>query len=598
MKKRKKLYTNGGGFDIKSLTSSLGAFSGLFGNKEESELNQIEGYDVSKDGLTTGVEAGLGSNPWTSAALGVSKIGEGLMDGVKPGLGEGLFSPHKGLIRAFKEGKPEYAVPIVGSVLAANDAQDKLTKKKSDAMVDRNPFGMEQMTNGGELIKFNAPDHSQGGQEIDKFGNTNSTNPIAEIEKKETLHEEFVFSDTLKTKKGNTFAEESIKIDNMTKNNPISKKTRKFKLDLLKKSNNKSKELVENKEMNKYPNGGEIIPVNGVNQISSQDMFGGINMVHPNQVSTFSQANGTAVSTPNPLSVGLANLSSNATVKGVPTALSKGLTSYKGNATVKPVGGLPTTNLATITPTRIGQNLGLNNKIPLLDDIITNENTSKSKKESKGMDYLTPARVGKGVELAGKASILGDGYDKVNPQLNPESRKIKDIMSKRKVDTQAILNQINLSKNAALNSNNNARSLNVKRALDQRTFDSSSRQLVDAKLKENQANNNFRLQEASTLNNLGQQEVQARTYAEDATARNKGQHLTNTGTLLGDIGRAGAFETKVKVNDMQVAESLAILGNKYEKFGIDATTYDRLKKGKYTTKDIEALQNSILKFNE
>ena len=669
----------------------LGNLAGAASGAINSELDwkNTEKYSVANDPLQKTIESGLGSNPITSAFMGLGKAGEALGDSVAPGLGEGLFSPHKSVMRAFKEGKPQYMIPIVGSMIAAADSQKQLNQEELDKTKMINPYGETTLKLGGALIKYDAPSHENGGQMITSTGaeTSNPNKAIAEIEKKETMHNGYVFSDTLKASNDKTFAAVSKTIENRfkSKNDPISEKTRKLQLDLLKGQNETLKNQVENMTP-MMQNGGD--PIKGVtikNLLDSEkrqmDMVATPNKdIIDTSKKILSQEekarliqeearlqeivdarmynldNGTPwladqMKTMNKQAkqadtneyLKTANIPivvkkhggklhkmynggdpdpRDTEAMGNMMALLRGATEEKGGLPQVPnfmalanLDNMMTTmkeakvNTGTtpekIDPRDAANMLNMqtylknatieNGTVTKPNKSYTDKTTPVTTKESNGMDYLTPARIGKGIEMAGKAGILSAGYDKVKPELNPEAAKVKDLM-KNRINNQALLNQINLQRNAALASNNDARSLNVKRALDTRTYNSAANAAMTAKLQEQMQNNAYKQQEAGVLSQLGSEEARAKVYAEDATARNKGQWLTNLGTVLGDVGRAGEFETKVKVNDMQVAESLAMLGMKYEDYGVDATTYKRLKEGKYTIADVEKLQEGLIKY--
>lgn len=712
IKKRLPKYDMGGDtpkklFDINNF-GQLGNIAGAATGSINSELDwkNTKEYSVANDPLQKTIESGLGSNPITSTFMNIGKAGEALGDSIAPGLGEGLFSPHKSVMRAFKEGKPEYMIPIVGSMIAAGDSKKQLNQETLDKSKLLNPYGDSVLKLGGALIKYNAPSHENGGQMITSTGaETNNPNKaIAEIEKKETMHNGYVFSDTLKAPNGKTFAAVSKTIENRfkSKNDPISEKTRKLQLDLLKSQNETLKNQVENMtptmelggdpikgklrkvassmgesnldtnmddsysqgddfnfrldytksqlekdgisvegarnlnrmnfgaynpsfweqelhkldkegEQNKkyYPNiklkcgggvkkmdnggdptklfGEEIIPGAGGNYFGT---FDGLNLlglpeyVKPGDKKTYSTTQINPVANPTTGLVDNIALQNKNMLRNLGESESNSyrlLNNYSGGVDINDVKAVDELNKSGVETVVKTDKNGNQVVVP------------KTGIESKGMDYLTPARIGKGIEMAGKAGILSAGYDKVKPELNPESAKVKELM-KNRINNQALLNQINLQRNAALVSNQDARSLNVKRALDARTYNSAAKAAMTAKLQEQMQNNAYKQQEAGVLSQLGSEEARAKVYAEDATARNKGQWLTNLGTVLGDVGRAGEFETKVKVNDMQVAESLAMLGMKYQDYGVDANTYKRLKEGKYTIADVEKLQEGLIKY--
>jgi len=642
-------------FDINSF-GQLGALTGAATGAINSELDwkNTKEYSVANDPLQKGIEAGLGSNPITSTFMSIGKAGEALGDSIAPGLGEGLFSPHKSVMRAFKEGKPEYMIPIIGSMIAAGDSKKKLQEEELKKTLQTNPYGETTLKLGGALIKYDAPSHENGGQMITSTGaeTSNPNKAIAEIEKKETMHNGYVFSDTLKAPNGKTFAAVSKTIENRfkSKNDPISMKTRKLQLDLLKGQNEMSKSQVENSNTSIMELGGD--PIKGkLRKIASHTSESGIDTNLDEAYSqgdkfnseldyVKAQLNKEGISVEgarnlNRMNFGAYNPSfweqelhkldkegeankkyyPNIKLKcggklkkmdngGIPYLPEDEKQNYLAGASVnfdptKYYGDF--INFQLVPYGKDSEIYGENEYqvMPLSDEknTINNKTTPVTTKEKAGMDYLTPARIGKGIEMAGKAGILSSGFDKVNPELNPEANKVKSLMQNR-INNQALLNQINLQRNAALASNQDARSLNVKRALDARTYNAAGNAAMNAKLQEQMQNNNYKQQEAQVLSQLGSEEARAKVYAEDATARNKGQWLTNLGTVLGDVGRAGEFETKVKVNDMQVTESLAMLGMKYSDYGIDGETYKRLKEGKYTIADAEKLQESLIKYKQ
>ena len=597
-----------GGFNMKAFGNIAGNVGGAVSGSLNSgmEWKQNESYDVSNNGLQKGAEAGFGSNPVSGAFMGIGKAGEGVFDSMVPGLGESIFSPHKKYIRAHKEKNPRYLIPVAGSIIAAMDSQKELDKEKSLASRSLNPYGDSYLRNGGELIKYDAPTHENGGEMITKEGQpTNDPNQgIAEIEKKETYHDGYVFSDTLKHKSGKTFAAVSKAIDKAFKgkNTTLDSRTRKKQLEMLKQQNEASRiEVESNQPKQQFNNGGTIDPTKLVGEeiiAAKQDNDYTYNPFQQNSPLAYST---TPISTITPTTVGtqngkaqalsrqLRNLGSTAKAnvagQGIPGMTFKGQKAYPfkdkySTKEIEPIQG------------SIEQTFDMGKAEKLAE-----EDTKFPTKEKKGSDYLTAARIGKGIEMAGKAGIMSAGFDKVNPELNPQAKRVAELMRNRNINSQAQLNQINLQRNAALANNQSARSLNVKRALDQRTYSAAAQQSANAKLQEQMQNAGYRGQEAQVLSRLGSEEAQAKVYAADATARNKGQWLTNLGTVLGDVGRAGAFESKVKMNDMQVAESLAMLGTKYENYGIDGTTIERLKKGKYTLKDIDKLQDALIKYN-
>ena len=124
-----------------------------------------------------------------------------------------------------------------------------------------------KMKDGGSLIRYNLPEHSEGGGAIDANGklvNPNSNLAQAELEKKETLdtNQNYVFSDTLKPMKSiKTFADLSRKIDSKYKdrNDDIAKATKAKELENLAMQNEEMRLAKEAKSNPlKMKNGGKL----------------------------------------------------------------------------------------------------------------------------------------------------------------------------------------------------------------------------------------------------------------------------------------------------------------------------------------------------
>lgn len=488
-----------------------------------------------------------------------STIISGLVKGVAGGLQSENFGD------GFMKG-----LPLVGDILKASDKgiqnqamREQYRKQQRKELQSTNPFGeaSEAFKMGGmikkKLHKYYAPKHENGGMMLDNsLQPTNNPNDaIAEIEKEETIYDDYVFSDTLKHQSGKTFADVSKYIDKKykNKNSDLDNKARNMELKLLSLENEQAKDLDTYKNggnIPKYPDGGDLL----FDEPLGDEPYLGSHLLENKQGNEW-------IALDKPV---LYQIMDN-------EAKTKTYTQPEGY-------NLPM-DLTKPTST-----------IPKSET--TSEETTTDK---KGFNYILPSIIGKGTELLGKAAILGKGYDRVTPRLNEEAMRIKNLMAKRGIDYTALVNRINLSKNAQMQSNQNARSLNVKRALDNATYANAQQQKMNTKLQENQLNNQYRGEEAQMLDKLGMEKAQALHTADVEEAQNKGQYQTNVGTLLGDIGRAGAFETKRRVNDMQVKESLALLGEKYADFGVDEETYKRLMNGTYTNSDLKVLNKSVIK---
>lgn len=152
----------------------------------------------------------------------------------------------------------------------------------------------------------------------------------------------------------------------------------------------------------------------------------------------------------------------------------------------------------------------------------------------------------KGIEMLGHAIQAFKKPDYVKPVYNPEENKIKSLMSNRKIDMQSILNELDLEEaSAKQNISDNSSSVGVKMANLQKLNANNVNAVAKTKIQEQQANNQYRADEAQVLNNLGQQKTQAQVYAEDVNARSKGNVQNQRDKFLKEsIGGLGDFLLK------------------------------------------------------
>lgn len=220
------------------------------------------------------------------------------------------------------------------------------------------------------------------------------------------------------------------------------------------------------------------------------------------------------------------------------------------------------------------------NKFSTPQDAPTNSDNTNTR---DGSAY-TPALVGQGLSTLLNAGILAQGYDKVRPVNNPYEGDIKRLMQERGIDTTQQRNQILSGYNAARQNLNNVRSANIRNALDANLLNITQDNLAQSKLQEQQINQGFKADLANSLNNLGQQRVQATTYADELTARNKGAWQS-------ELSNLGANITEKKLNEVQNKMLSDILSNKYADVGLNADVATRLSQGKLTPDDITILKN-------
>lgn len=203
----------------------------------------------------------------------------------------------------------------------------------------------------------------------------------------------------------------------------------------------------------------------------------------------------------------------------------------------------------------------------------------------------TPALLGQGLSTLLNAGILAQGYDKVDPVNNPYEEDVKRLMQERGIDTTQQRNQILSAYNAGKQNLNNVRSANIRNALDANLMNITQDSLAESKLQEQVANNQFKSDLSNILNNLGQQKVQATTYADELTARNKGQFQSNLSQLGANIADNAKFFTEKKFNEVQNKMLSDMLSNKYTDVGLTPDMAKRLSEGKLTPDDITILKN-------
>jgi hypothetical protein len=152
----------------------------------------------------------------------------------------------------------------------------------------------------------------------------------------------------------------------------------------------------------------------------------------------------------------------------------------------------------------------------------------------------------KGASLLGKTFDAFQSTEQEQLQLNPERQKVKDLMAGRNIDFTQMLNEINLQKNAALNSAQNSRSVNTQRALNNQIFSNTANSVADAKLKERSANNQYRGEEANTRNILGAQESAERVRQQNVQSQNDAAGRMFKRDLLSDVSKIGTEFNKAQ----------------------------------------------------
>lgn len=204
----------------------------------------------------------------------------------------------------------------------------------------------------------------------------------------------------------------------------------------------------------------------------------------------------------------------------------------------------------------------------------------------------TPALIGQGISTLLNAGLLVGGYDKAAPVDNPNEASVTNLMANRNIDTTQQTNAILSAYNAARSNLSNARSANVRNALDANLMNTTQDSLAESNLNQQQINNQYASDLASTLNNLGQQKVSAQNLSNELTARNKGQFQSNLSAFGASVADNSKFFTTSKLNEIQNKMLGDILNNKYSDVGLNKDVVARLSEGKPTPDDIIVLKNA------
>lgn len=178
----------------------------------------------------------------------------------------------------------------------------------------------------------------------------------------------------------------------------------------------------------------------------------------------------------------------------------------------------------------------------------------KERNKSSKDNVFTPMAIGKGIEALGKGLMLAGGYDKFDPNYNPYEQDVRRLMESQGIDTQAIENKLLSQQEAAMANTGNVRSTAVQQALQQGVFAQTSDALANTELQQQQLRNQLASQTANTLNQLGQQRVQAENISTQLNAQSKAGYQQSVVNLLESIGAGGEEITNFKQG---------ILGNEF-----------------------------------
>lgn len=367
-------------------------------------------------------------------------------------------------------------------------SKNPLTRKRAVFALNASHFKHE---NGGDIKQYNAPTHEQGGQMIDQNMNpTNNPNiAVGEIEKNENSNGSYIYSDTLGL--GNkTFAQLAKKINDKYKNSndAISQKSKELELNQLKQKNEILRQQVEQSEVDKFALGGYLDKGEPVSEYDPNTIKPYLPSIHPETTEPLNYSNGF---------LNNVNVTPNKTQ----------LLDYTKLTGISKLDNTPNTDITTT---------------------------------NKGINYLNTALGLKGTAFASKLLDAFQPVEQEKLQLNPEANKVKDLMSKRSIDTTALSNANNLERNAALANTQNARSVNVQRALNSNIFSDSMQKQMQANLQAQQLNNGYRGEEAQLRNNLGQQEAAEKIRQQNIQSQNNAAKRGFVrDALIGDVSKIG-----------------------------------------------------------
>jgi hypothetical protein len=209
---------------------------------------------------------------------------------------------------------------------------------------------------------------------------------------------------------------------------------------------------------------------------------------------------------------------------------------------------------------------------------------------TKERSAYTPALIGQGLSTALNLGILAKGYDKSEPITNPyESQALRNLQE-RSTDTTEQRNQILSAYNAARQNLGNVRSANVRNALETNLMNTVSSNLAQTKMVEQERMNQYKADLANALGSFGQQKAQARLAAEELTARDKGQYLSNISALGASTAESAKFFTEKNLNAINNDLLLKILAEKNPTFNINSELGKRMREGKLLKGDLVELQ--------
>jgi len=189
-----------------------------------------------------------------------------------------------------------------------------------------------------------------------------------------------------------------------------------------------------------------------------------------------------------------------------------------------------------------------NNSTPI--GTVDNKMDVNTYRKNLWKDYLTPGVAGKSIETLTTMIPLFRGINKDPLLLNEQSDKVMDLMSNRNIDLTTLNNKATLASNTAFENTQNARSINTQRGLNQNVYNMLMGQFADNSLKEQQVNNDYRMQEAQTRQGLGTEKRSYKYQNMVDNLMNEANFFKGLQTVGASFGNMGEFGTKYRMNEM------------------------------------------------
>ncbi len=166
-----------------------------------------------------------------------------------------------------------------------------------------------------------------------------------------------------------------------------------------------------------------------------------------------------------------------------------------------------------------------------------------------------------------------------SPVLNPYENQIKGLMANRRYNDQTVQNELDYTREAGKTAiSENSSSASVRRGNFQNLYSNIGRNKATADLQGQQMNNQYRADEAQTLNSLGAQNVQATNLAKGLNYQNAAAKDAYISTGVSQIG-AGASTVAEGMNTVkQNSLLLNLLGNMSNIYTMDENGKITLKK--------------------